>query len=67
MINTQYLEEKIKNSGYKKQFLAAEVGCSAQYLTMKINNKAEFKVDEVQTLSKVLKLSTAERNTIFFA
>lgn len=67
MIDTLYLEEKIKNSGYKKQFLASTIGCSVQYLTMKINNKAEFKVDEAKKLSQVLKLTTAERNAIFFA
>ena len=68
MVNTPYLEEKIRLSGKKKQFLADKIGCTRQYLMMKVRNKAEFNLKEVGILCSELGISTSkEKNTIFFA
>lgn len=68
VVNTLYLEEKIKSSGKKKSFLADKIGCSRSYLFKKINNKAEFDLKEVSILCKELEISTLkEKEKIFFA
>lgn len=68
MVNTPYLEDKIKLSGKKKQFLADKIGCTRQYLMMKVRNKAEFNLREVRILCSELGITTTkEKNSIFFA
>lgn len=68
MVNTPYLEEKIKLSGKKKQFLADKIGCTRQYLMMKVRNKAEFNLKEVAILCSELGIVTMkEKDAIFFA
>lgn len=68
VVNTLYLEDKIRLSGKKKQFLADKIGCSRQYLMMKVRNKAEFNLKEVGILCSELGISTSkEKNAIFFA
>lgn len=67
MVNTPYLEEKIRLSGKKKQFLADKIGCTRQYLMMKVRNKAEFNLKEVSILCSELGIATAkEKDAIFF-
>ena len=66
MVNTQYLEERIEKSGLKKSYLAEKCKCTRQYLTMKIRNQAEFKVNDVKALRKELKLTDTEVMRIFF-
>lgn len=67
VVNTQYLEDRIKLSGKKKQYLADKIGCSRQYLTMKINNKAEFDLKEVIILCDELGVKTlSDKEKIFF-
>lgn len=67
MTNTELLREKIKQSGYKLQFIAKKVGITYQSLSNKINNKSEFRANEIQALYDLLGLSEAERVAIFFA
>ena len=68
MINTQYLEEKIKQSGKKKEYLARKCGITRQSLTSKIKNDSQFTVDQVAILCKELNISRAsEKESIFFA
>lgn len=64
MADTQYLEKLIKASGKKKTYLADKIGCSRQYLRMKINNEADFTVNEANILCSelgVTKLSDKEK------
>ena len=42
MVDTQLLEEKIKESGKKYGYLAEKLGISRQYFRMKSKNKADF-------------------------
>lgn len=68
MVDTQHLEEKIKMSGKKKNYLADKIGCSRQYLAMKIKNLVEFDLNEVTILCNELDIKTlSEKEKIFFA
>lgn len=68
MINTQYLEEKIRLSGKKKGYLAEKCGITRQSLTSKIKNDSQFTVDQVAVLCKELNITrTTEKESIFFA
>ena len=67
MTNTELLQEKLNNSGYKMTFVAKELGITYQALLNKLNNKSHFKVDEAKTLGILLHLTGAEVDRIFFA
>ena len=67
MTNTLLLEERIKQSGYKKSFIASKIGISAYALSLKINNKKEFKASEINGLCEILGINTKDRMAIFFA
>lgn len=66
MTNTELLREAIQRSGYKLQFIADRVGLTYQGLLNKINGKSEFRASEIQTLHRLLGLTEAEREAIFF-
>lgn len=67
MTNTSLLERYIEESGYKKSFIAKQIGISAYTLAMKINNESEFKANEISILCDLLKISTGDKEAIFFA
>lgn len=67
MVDTDYLERKIKMSGKKKQYLADKIGCTRQYFTMKCRNKAPISADEIMILCNELHIDTlSEKEKIFF-
>ncbi len=65
MTDTELLRKKIKQSGYKIQFIAKKLGISYQGLLNKINNKSEFRAKEIQILHDLLNLTEDERVAIF--
>lgn len=67
MTNTSLLEQHIEKSGYKKSFIAEQLGITSYGFTLKINNKSEFKASEITILCKLLKISAKNREAIFFA
>jgi hypothetical protein len=68
MTNTALLEEKIAQSGLKKTFLAEKVGLSLAGFRNCCTNTAEFKSTQIQTLCKLLNVtSLREKEAIFFA
>lgn len=67
MTNTLLLEERIEKSGYKRSYLASKLGISAYALSLKVNNKTEFKASEINILCDILKIDTKDRMAIFFA
>lgn len=67
MTNTSLLEQYIANSGYKRGFLAEKLGLSRFTLAQKINNKSEFKANEIDMLCTLLNIDTETRMNIFFA
>lgn len=67
MTDTKRLKEILKNSGYKRRYVAQYVGISYQALLNKINNLTEFRVFEIVKLCELLKISDKDRDKIFFA
>jgi hypothetical protein len=67
MTNKDKLEEYIERSGFKKGFIAKQIGITRYSLILKINNKSEFKATEIETLCTLLKIGVDERMAIFFA
>ena len=67
MTNTTLLEQYIEKSGYKKAYIAQQLGLTPYGLALKINNKSEFKASEMTILSRLLKIGAKDKNAIFFA
>lgn len=67
MTNVKLLKEKIKESGLKKAYIAAQIGIAPNTLTALLNNKAEFKASQIRTICDVLDIhDAAEIKAIFF-
>lgn len=66
MINTKLLKSYFVKNGLKQEEIAKKIGISYQSLSDKINNKSQFKVDEVSILCKILDIKD-EKDDIFFA
>lgn len=67
MTNSTLLEHYINKSGYKKSFIAEQLGLTAYGFTLKVNNKSEFKASEMTVLCKLLKINSRDKEAIFFA
>jgi plasmid maintenance system antidote protein VapI len=67
MTNTKLLEQIIKDRGLKKGYIAEKLGVSRSGLINLINNRAEFRASQIQTLANLLDLTDAQRDAIFFA
>lgn len=68
MTNTQRLIELINEKGLKMKYVAEYLGLSSYGLSLKINNKNEFKTSEISALCDLLKItSLKEKEQIFFA
>lgn len=68
MNNTALLEQKIKESGKKRNFLAERVGLSYAGFRNCVINKAEFKSSQIDILCEELNItSLKEKEAIFFA
>lgn len=66
MTNTSLLERYIEKSGYKRKFIAQQIGLTAYGLSRKINNESEFKATEISVLCNLLKISAKDKDAIFF-
>ena len=68
MNNTKLLENKIKESGKKKNYLAKKCGLSYAGFRNCVLNKAEFKAKQIDILCSELNItSLTEKESIFFA
>lgn len=68
MIKTDELKAIIASKGLKMKFVAEQLGLSNYGLSLKLDNKNEFKMSEVVSLCKLLDISDPEqRERIFFA
>lgn len=66
MVNTQLLDECIKNSGLKINYLCKALGISRATFNRKRNNKIIFKPPEIMILSSLLNISgTSKVEDIF--
>ncbi len=66
MVNSNMLKKKIDDSGMKIKYVAVQIGLTPAGFYKKINNESEFKVSEVVAITRVLGLSSNERDEIFF-
>lgn len=67
MTNTTLLKDFIERSGYKRSYIAECLGITTYSLLLKINNKSEFKANEIDILCRLLNISIRDRMRIFFA
>lgn len=67
MTNTTLLEQYIEKSGFKKSFIAKQIGLTPYGFSLKVKNKSEFKAKEIIALCNLLKIDTMGREAIFFA
>ena len=67
MTNTELFRNKVEEIGVTYTFIASKIGITREALyNKKINNGTEFKASEIAVCSKVLQLSSKERDKIFF-
>lgn len=67
MTNTSLLESYIEKSGYKRSFIARQIGLKSTYgFSRKVNNESEFTATEVAILCNLLKITAKDKNAIFF-
>lgn len=66
MANMDLLRAKIDGSGISLTFIAARCGITRNSLYNKLDGKSEFKASEILFLTRVLHLTPAERDAIFF-
>lgn len=64
-MNMDLLEAKINESGYKREYIAAQLGLSRFGLLDKMKNPERWKITETKVIVKLLKLSRAEAKEIF--
>lgn len=68
VVNTQLLDEAIKDAGRSKSYLADKCGMSIQTFRLKRLNVSPFTTDQVETLCEELAIKgLARRDKIFFA
>lgn len=64
MTNKTELEVAIIRSGLSKKEIAQHLGITRTTLYKKINNEREFKVSEIEKLSRLLSID--DKNLVFF-
>ena len=65
MVNTQLLDQKIKDSGLKINYIASELGITPQALQNKRSGRSAFKKLERDRLCELVNISEAEMPSIF--
>ncbi len=66
MVKTQLLDEAIKKSGLRTDYLANSLGITRVSFSNKKNGHRDFKLSEITVLCMLLKLDADERDRIFF-
>lgn len=66
MTNTEMLKEVIRQSGFKRKYIAEKLGITYAGLMKKIRNESEFKASEIKILCDLLNICEKERDSIFF-
>lgn len=67
MYNYSKLLGRIKERGYTQVLLAKEIGLSETSLNLTLNNKRDFRQDEIERLADVLDIRAVEYEAYFFA
>lgn len=66
MVNTNLLKARIIETGMDKRIIAEKLGISPTSLNYKLNNRTQFKANEIQVLSSTLGIAK-EKDKYFFA
>lgn len=66
MLNTKLLEKRIDDSGMTMVAIAEKTGILRETLYNKLKGSSEFKASEISSISRVLGLSSSDRDAIFF-
>lgn len=67
MTNLELLNEKIRDSGLKLNWIEEALGLSYMGLKRKLSGETEFKVSEANKIAEILNLSKEDFNAIFCA
>lgn len=68
MTNKEMLEQAIRDKGLKKSFLAEKIGLTPAGFYNCLNNRAEFKASQINTLCDLLGIEDLQtKEAIFFA
>lgn len=67
MVNTQLLDERINESGFRIGFIVGKLGLSRNGFDKKRKGKTPFRAAEIYVISDLLKLSDTDQREIFFA
>lgn len=67
MTSVHLLKQRIRDSGYKKSYIAERMGITIQSLNNKLEGRTAFTLPEVQKICQLLHIEVAEREKIFFA
>ena len=67
MTNRELLETKVKESGYRIDFICGRLGITNQAWLNKLKNLSEFKQSEIVKITEILNLSQDDINRIFFS
>lgn len=67
MVDLELLNEKIRDSGMTIVAIAEKSSILRETLYNKLNGSVEFKASEILRLSNVLRLTSRDRDEIFFA
>lgn len=65
--NYSKLLGKIREQGYTQETLAKKIGLSACSMNLTLNNKREFRQDEILELGKLLDIEPDDYGAYFFA
>ncbi len=66
MVNSKRLKQKIRDSGYRVDYVAKVCGLSYYGFLQKMSGKHEFKASEIKAVAKLLRLTDQEIREIFF-
>lgn len=67
MTDVKLLSDKIKESGYRKNWIAKQLHMAYGVLISRLRGDTEFKQEEIAGLSRLLNLTTNDIMQIFFA
>ena len=68
MTDTKELQKIIELSGLRKGFIASKLGITTFALQKKVENRSQFKAEEIKILCDLLNItSLKEKERIFFA
>ena len=67
MVQVQLLDEAIKKSGLRTDYLAENLGITRVNFSNKKNGHQDFRTSEIFVLCTLLKLTDEERDAIFFS